>query len=180
MKLSADRPSAELLDQFDQLKWSGANWDKVLIDEGQDWPDDEREILFRLFKPKNFIVACGTGQLVRSTIPANWTKDVDFHKPIVYERRSLRQKRNLCEFQRLYAEAFGLTWDLEPSDELTGGEIIIVLGSYTKELHEKLDQKCRADGNGAYEHLFVVPPSLTVNEGGLKRFALTTGSTAGV
>jgi hypothetical protein len=106
------------------------NWDTILIDEGQDWPDDERQILFRLFEPKNFIVACGTGQLVRSIVPANWTKGVDYHKPVISERRSLRQKRNLCEFIQLYADAFGVGWDLEPSDDLTGGQIVIVKGGY--------------------------------------------------
>lgn len=160
-------------DDIRLLKRDETNWDKVLIDEGQDWPEDERDILYRLFDPKNFIVASGTGQFVRSMNLANWQNGIDYHKPIISEKRSLRQKRNLCAFQTLYADTFGIKWDLQPSDDLTGGRVIIVKGSYTKALHERLFANCKADENGAYEYMFLVPPSLTVCTDGEKRFALT-------
>jgi hypothetical protein len=153
----------------------GANefcWDKVLIDEGQDWPDDERRILFALFEPRNLVVACGTGQLVRSNSYADWTKGIDYHRPIVYEKRSLRQKKNLCEFQKAYTDHFGVAWDLDPSDELVGGNIIISVGGVSADLLHRLDAKCKRDGNQAYDFLFLAPPSLTVPEGDVRRFAL--------
>ena len=136
-------------------------WDSVLVDEGQDWPQDEREILFFLFGSENVVVACGSGQLVRSAQNIDWTLGVEHNKPIG-ERRSLRQKRNLCDFEDAYAEEFGVNWDLEPNAELPGGRILIVKGDYSQELHDDLMRKCVQDGNGAYEHLFLVPPSLTV------------------
>ena len=153
----------------------GANnlcWDKLLIDEGQDWPDDERHILFRLFESRNLIVACGSGQLVRSNCYADWTKGVEVHKPIIYEKRSLRQKRNLTDFQRAYADHFGIPWDLEPSDNLVGGNVIINIGGIDADLLLRLDAKCKQDGNQAYDFLFLSPPSLTVAEGESRRFAL--------
>jgi hypothetical protein len=159
------------IDQFKKARRTQTNWDTVLIDEGQDWPDDEREILFQLFAPKNIVVASGTGQFVRSITAADWTRDVEFYKPPA-EKRSLRQKRNLCEFQRMYAEHFGINWDLEPSTELTGGKVVIVKGRYSKEIHERIYAQCKRDGNGAYEYLFLVPPLMTRKEGNEKVFSL--------
>lgn len=160
------------LEVFKRTHCDETNWNTILIDEGQDWPDDEKQLLFKLFKPNNFVVAAGTGQLVRSVQTADWTKGIDVSKPSA-EKRSLRQKRNLCEFQRLYAEKFGIEWDLEPSDDLTGGKIVIVCGEYSKALHDKLFEKCKVDGNRAYEYLFLAPPTLTAARNDTKVFALT-------
>ena len=40
-------------------------WDYVLVDEGQDWPVDERDILYKVFGPNHCIVADGVDQLTR-------------------------------------------------------------------------------------------------------------------
>lgn len=149
------------------------SWDTVLIDEGQDWPNDEKQILFHLFSPQNMVVAFGTGQSVRSIRVADWTSGIDCNKPPL-EKVSLRQKRNICEFERLYAERFRVDWGLEPKDDLIGGRVVIVKGTYTKQLHDRLFSKCQQDGNSAYEYLFLVPPSLTLSAGqGQRKFALT-------
>jgi superfamily I DNA and RNA helicase len=42
-------------------------WDHVLVDEGQDWPEDERDILYQCFGPHRCIVADGVHQLIRGT-----------------------------------------------------------------------------------------------------------------
>ena len=47
-------------------------YDYALVDEGQDWPTDERDLLVALFSHKNLIVAEGMGQFVRSSTQANW------------------------------------------------------------------------------------------------------------
>jgi hypothetical protein len=176
-RLLLDYLEARLItaDDIAQQRRDGANefcWDKVLIDEGQDWPDDERRILFALFESRNVIVACGTGQMVRSNSHADWTNGVDFHKPIIYEKKSLRQKKNLCEFQRAYTDEFGIAWDLEPSDELLGGSVIVNVGGTNADLLRRLEAKCKEDGNQAYDFLFLCPPSLTTAVGDGRRFAL--------
>ena len=146
-------------------------WDKVLVDEGQDWPEDERRILFALFEPRNLVVASGTGQLVRASEYADWTRGVDYHKPIVYEKRSLRQKKNLCQFLQSYANAFDLLWDLEASDDLLGGRVVISVGGVGADLLQALNSQCHKDGNEAYDFLFLAPPSLTLPDGLMRCFA---------
>src|SRR5262249_42158597 len=40
-------------------------WDYVFIDEGQDWPEDERDLLRFIYPPERFAIADGVDQLVR-------------------------------------------------------------------------------------------------------------------
>jgi hypothetical protein len=135
-------------------------WDCILVDEAQDWPPDERDVLYAIFPPAHFIIADGVDQFVRAQHHTDWTKGVDYHKPIVYEKRSLRQKTNLCLFVERYASALGVPWDVEPQSELTGGRIIISPRSYDAELHQRLLKDCLDNGNRPYEMLFLAPPSL--------------------
>ncbi|MCS7055269.1 MAG: AAA family ATPase [Thermoflexales bacterium] len=135
-------------------------WDVLLIDESQDWPADERDILFTLFEPRRFVIADGVDQFVRSARYTDWLRGVDYHKPIVSEKRSLRQKTNLCAFVGRYAQALRVPWDVQPSGELSGGRVLITPLAYHPELHERLRDACLASGNQAYEMMFLVPPSL--------------------
>lgn len=41
-------------------------WDYVLIDEAQDWPGNERDILYATFGPERVIIADGVDQLLRN------------------------------------------------------------------------------------------------------------------
>ena len=41
-------------------------WDYLLLDEAQDWPEDERDLLWALYPPRQFVIADGMDQLVRS------------------------------------------------------------------------------------------------------------------
>jgi hypothetical protein len=137
-------------------------WDVILVDEGQDWPSDEKDILFSLFKPHNFVVADGIDQLIRSPRRTNWKSGVPNQR--TFEKRSLRQKVNLCRFQRQYADLVGVNWDLLPKDDLIGGKVIIVAREYEPNLHQQLIAECEQSGNKPYEMLFAVPPSLVVKE----------------
>lgn len=141
-------------------------WDAILIDEGQDWPDDEREIFVTLFGPERLIVADGQDQMIRTQSHTDWARGLSsdrYHKAQP-ERRSLRQKSNLCRFISLFSARVGLEWDLAPQDELQGGKIIVLSKDYNREIHEKLFSKCREDGNNAYELLFMVPPGLVKSD----------------
>jgi hypothetical protein len=94
-------------------------WDIILIDEGQDWPNNERDILYLLYQPRKFIIADGITQLVRTFEQTNWHAGVEHHKPIVTEKTSLRQKANLCRFGQLYAEKRSIPWDVTPREDLS-------------------------------------------------------------
>lgn len=135
-------------------------WDAILIDESQDWPSNEKEILFTLFHPKSFVIADGVDQLIRGSEHTDWTTGVNYHKPIVSEKKSLRQKANLCRFCSSFAEKVGLDWDIKPKGDLGGGRILIVKDDYSSKLHTELLNDCLKSDNLQYEMLFLVPPSL--------------------
>jgi hypothetical protein len=147
------------------------SWEKILIDEGQDWPENERQILFKVFYSKNFIVADGVDQLIRGQIKTDWTKGVDHHRPPP-EKRSLRQKANLCRFENQYAELVGIDWQIEPKTDFSGGKILITGGPYSEKLHRRLVEACEKDGNKPYEMLFLVPPSLVEKQSNRRHFVL--------
>jgi len=83
-------------------------WDYVLVDEGQDWPEDERDLLYRCFGPDRCIVADGVDQLIRGLTPCDWTAPLIAQKrQTVPLRRAMRMKSNLCRFIRAFAEEGG-------------------------------------------------------------------------
>ena len=134
-------------------------WDYVLVDEGQDWPEDERDILYRCFGPYRCIVADGVDQLVRDASPCDWTAPaLARNRKIVPLRRAMRMKSNLCRFIRSFAEEAGGEWDQEVNDEIAGGAITIVHGPYTRTLHDRIFQMHREQGNEPIDSLFCVPP----------------------
>jgi len=45
------------------------SWDLIFVDESQDWPTDERDILFSVYDFRQFVIADGIDQLVRSHRP---------------------------------------------------------------------------------------------------------------
>lgn len=134
-------------------------WDYVLVDEGQDWPEDERDILYRCFGPHRCIVADGVDQLVRGASPCDWTAPaLARNRQTVPLRRAMRMKSNLCRFIRSFAEEAGGEWDQEVNDEIAGGAITIVHGPYTRTLHDHIFQMHREQGNEPIDALFCVPP----------------------
>lgn len=144
-------------------------WDYILIDESQDWNDIEKKLIYFIFGKEKVIIADGVDQLIRSQKKCNWVqglrKDIDFRKTT--EKKGLRQKFDLVNFVKQIAEKLNVYWDLEPKEDLYGGKIIIKIGDYTKELHNREFRICKNNGNSAYEMMFLVPPSLvdrSVNE----------------
>jgi hypothetical protein len=166
------------LQQLMKKKHDEVACDKVLIDESQDWPEDEKEILFTIFESRNFIIADGIDQLIRKTNRTNWLVGIEHH-PIKGQKRSLRQTANLCRFEQLYAAQIGLPWDLEPKNDLLGGKVIVLCKEYDQFLHRRLLDECEQSGNKPYEMLFLVPPNLvdkTYNKSGevtFSKFQLT-------
>jgi hypothetical protein len=148
-------------------------WDYLLVDEAQDWDDDERKVLFRIFGAEKIIIADGRDQLVRSHQPCNWTKGIKaFQKRP--EQKSLRQTRNLVQFVNSYAQTFGLNWQLEPSEELLGGKVIVLPNMLDFKALRAEHARCIASGNRAYEMMFLVPPSLVDRTGDDHCFKSTT------
>jgi hypothetical protein len=130
-------------------------WDFVLVDEAQDWPEDERDLLFAVFGPDRLIVADGVDQFVRGHKRCDWTSGVGTGKrQIVTLRRSLRLKANLCRLAAAFAADAGLDWDMEPNDEVAGGRVRLVLGRYSRDVHERIMKAHAATGNRPIDALF--------------------------
>lgn len=137
-------------------------WDYVFVDEGQDWPRNERDLLFRLYGPNRLVVADGIDQLVRGTKPANWRGTLKRGQTRTFTlRTSLRMKAGLARFVSAVARHLGLLYDeWEANPEVPGGRVIIVDGSYFKDrsLHDRLMRHNADDGNSPVDMLFCVPP----------------------
>jgi len=148
------------------------NWDYVLIDEGQDWGELERKIIFKIFGFKHCIVADGVDQLIRTQKKCVWSKDLrlsqDFEQ--THEKRGLRQEVNLVNFVNYFANKINVNWEIESEKDMVGGKIIVSLKPYSKEIHDIQFDRVKKSENAAYEMLFLVPPSLVVREASMDNF----------
>jgi hypothetical protein len=142
-------------------------WDIVFVDEGQDWPNNEIEILRTIYKPQRIVVADGIDQFVRNTI-ADWS--VGISRDQIQPRRlmrCLRMKANLARFVAEYASALGLqNWDLEPNPDANGGRVLIVEGDLALQstIYECVCADAIELGNYPIDLLACVPPSLVLQD----------------
>ncbi len=149
-------------------------WDYILIDEAQDWSENEKQILFKIYGIEHVIVADGVDQFIRNGNKQNWMKglkvNVDYyHKS---ETKGLRQKFNIVNFVNAYASNSGLNWSVQPNSTFVGGKIIITTLPYSTEIHRRLFDDCISNGNAAYDMLFLTPPQLVKkNEDGKQYFS---------
>jgi hypothetical protein len=137
------------------------DYDQLVVDEGQDWPQAEVDILKALYKPEGIIVADGIDQLVRGQRP-DWMRAVPpEHRRIVKLERCLRMKANLAIFANAVADEAKLEWHVEPNDEAGGGRVILLEKPYSpgSKLHQDLTRLAREAGNSPIDFLFCVPPS---------------------
>ena len=151
------------------------NWEYVLIDEAQDWSEEEMELILLLYDKSHLWVADGGRQFVRTINPCDWTQ--------VRERKNyklkncLRQKRNLVKFINQYASSIDQSFNkITTSENMVGGRIIIIKdrSALYSQLKSELKEVKKA-GNEAYDMLFLSPSSLVVKDNdNNKSFALTT------
>jgi len=137
-------------------------WDLILIDESQDWPASERNLIYQLYGYEKVIIADGVDQFVRGVERIDWREGIDRSKSqIVSLHKSLRLKSNLCKAVGYFAEQIEYAnWNLQPLPEAHGGRVIIVIGDALSEsFHKKLSATARDDGNHPIDMLFCVPPS---------------------
>ena len=136
------------------------NWDHVMVDESQDWFEDERDILYALYGLERIVLADGVDQFTRRPTAADWLSVVPAkRRRIVPLRRTLRLKRNLCEFVLLLGRELGLgELNIEPVDEQSGGLITVYQGDYLSErgTHDDVVRLTGDDGNKPVDTLFVV------------------------
>jgi hypothetical protein len=132
-----------------------------MIDECQDWPEDERDLLYSLYSHKSFIIADGVDQMVRQNCHISWSTDIrkGEHQTIRLTK-SLRLKSALCEAVCFIAEEMGLTeWRIEPDRNAHGGNIHVLVGDgMNNRFHNGIISKSKKDGNSPVDMLICVPP----------------------
>lgn len=145
-------------------------WDLVFVDEAQDWPEDERDLL-RLFYPSSqFATADGLDQFVRGQATCDWQSGLAKSAVRVANLTTcLRMKANLAHFANQFAADFGLAgWKVNANADAPGGRVVIVEGDYfaIADLHQHLIDRNAADGNQPVDMLMCVPPSLVMRRDG--------------
>lgn len=141
-------------------------WDLLLIDESQDWPACERDLIYQLYGYEKVIIADGVDQFVRGVDSIDWREGIDRSKTqVVPLRKSLRLKSSLCQAVGYFAEQIEYkNWNLEPLPEAHGGKVIVVVGNaMSEDFHRRLSATARSDGNRPIDMLFCVPPSWVQN-----------------
>jgi hypothetical protein len=159
--------SAADLEQLIDREPSDFLWDVVFVDEGQDWPEDEIEILRAVYSPERIAVADGVDQFVRSSV-ADWAsgmhrRQIQPHRLV----RCLRMKANLAAFVDDFASALQLNdWDLEPNPDAPGGRVLIVEGdlAHSPGVVKRLRREAASLGNYPIDLLACVPPVLVRHE----------------
>lgn len=157
--------SASDISKAKDAEQSLLDFDVVLVDEGQDWPQAEADLLTRLYAPSTILVADGLDQLVRGE-RTNWHSAAG-GKENVSEKslaRCLRMKRNLGVFANAMADEAGLNWSIEPSDEAAGGKVLVSYEPYTSlgPARQALLAEAHATGNSLVDFLHCVPASEVV------------------
>jgi GTPase SAR1 family protein len=142
-------------------------WDVVFVDEGQDWPSNEIDILRAVYPPERIVVADGVDQYVRASV-ADWGAGLAREKLRPRRlRRCLRMKANLAHFVADTARGLNLqNWDLEPNPDANGGRVLIVEGNMAHDtaIYERLRAEAAELGNYPVDLLACVPPSLVIRD----------------
>lgn len=140
--------------------YGGLAWDRLLVDEGQDWSESERNVLVFVYGHHNISVGAGVDQLIRSHAACDWPQGLARTNKRL--RVSLRQKSNLVTFINNFARESGMEqFSLAAAKSLVGGEVIVTVRDYLAcGLHETELAKLLEAGNCSYDYLFLTPPQL--------------------
>ena len=150
-------------------------WDLILIDEAQDWPEDERDLLYWLYGHKRLVLADGVDQMIRQTRPIDWRQGLpNAETQVVALTKSLRLKASLADTVGHLAEQLDVAeWKIEPNHEAYGGNVEVLIGDV---LTDSLADTFRAigsrDGTRPIDTLSCVPPSWVRDVGGQRESRL--------
>lgn len=144
------------------------DYDVILVDEAQDWPQPEADLLVKLYGGNCISLADGMSQLIRGKA-TDWRSSVrnreDTKNLALHE--CLRMKSNLGQFTNAIAERAGLNWQITPSTKAAGGRVIVRRGLFHEmpHLHQELLTKASSEGCEPIDCLYCVPASGVQTEG---------------
>ena len=148
-------------------------FDGVLVDEAQDWPQVEADLLVALYGAQSIALADGLSQLIRGA-PTDWT---DYARASRHDiglrslRDGLRMKANLAKFANALAEEACFQWHITPNRQAPGGRIVIAYGNYASmgDLQKDVLSAAIKAGNQPIDTLHCVPPSTIHQENGRRQ-----------
>jgi hypothetical protein len=137
-------------------------FDAILIDEAQDWPQSEADLLARLHGGNAISLADGVTQLVRGAA-TNWKSPLQNVATIQSRslRDGLRMKAGLCRFANAFAEEAGFQWHVSPNKLAPGGRVIVSSSRYSSNtsLQREVLAAALESRNMPVDLLHCVPPS---------------------
>jgi hypothetical protein len=148
------------------------DWDLVLIDESQDWPASERDLLYRFYNPDSIVIADGVDQFVRGVDRIDWREGMSRNNSqVIRLRKSMRLKAEICHVVKAIADELDIAeWDLEAIPESYGGKVYIAVGNgLSQKLHARIFLTAASDGNEPVDMLLCVPPSWVRQESSTQR-----------
>jgi len=147
------------------------DFDCVFVDEAQDWPKDEGDLLKALYGAERICLADGIDQLIRGQ-RTDWSTGV---QPGSYQvialDRCLRMKRNLAAFANMVGQLSDVNWHVVPNDLAGGGRVIILRRPYFEYLglHGDLLAAAKKNGNSELDFLICVPANSVSDEDGKRK-----------
>ena len=152
--------SREEIDRKLREEWFQFEYDAILVDEAQDWPQSEADLIAEIYGANTISIADGRSQLVRGQ-PTNWKSQLQEPPNVIQQSfvECLRMKKNLSIFANSVAERAGLNWEVKPSEHAAGGRIIITTKSLSEanELHETECALAYEAGNQPIDLLYCFP-----------------------
>ena len=158
-----------------QENFSELDFDFIIVDEGQDWPKEEAQLLKLLYDVTNICVADGVQQLIRGE-KYNWLNMVPSSiREVIHINRSLRLKSNLSHFLKKVSDANNIPLHLEINNLAPGGKILVLKKSYEEypQLHEDCVKTAKKDGNSEIDFLFCVNPTNIFRDEGVKTSSIS-------
>ena len=114
-----------------------APYDFLLVDEGQDWSTEHRDLMYDIFGPNRVIVADGVDQFV-DNVRCDWDRDDIAKNRIVRLHTSLRMKAATCDTINDITRALKMPdWDVKPDQTVTGGRITVVVESQPRRAFDR-------------------------------------------
>ena len=99
----------------------------ALVDEGQDWKPEQRDLIYRMFGANRVVVADGIDQFVGKS-RCRWDVPEVKLKQTIGLRSSLRTKGATCQIVGEIAKTLGVeSWDLKPDPEIYGGRLTVLV-----------------------------------------------------
>lgn len=138
-------------------------YDGIIVDEAQDWPQVEADLLVALYGAKSIALADGLSQLIRGA-PTDWMAHAGVSVQDLGQRSlrdGLRMKANLAKFANSLADEAGFQWHVTPNKQAPGGRIVIAHGNYASmdDLQKDVLSAAIKAGNQPIDTLHCVPPS---------------------